>query len=317
MPETTVGAIVTRGSDTSKILLTLRAVEPFKGRWCLPGGHIERDEAAERAVVREVEEETGLAFDARFFDYFDEILPEHDIHAVVMVFEGPGRGDLQLREEVREIRWFTLEEAQQLDLAFQHNRILDAYAARNITPDLRSEMLQEYAVLKEEVVERIDVRSQVLSFTLAIAGVFLTLGAQREVFVEPAVLLIYPLLAACLATIWAQNDIRTGQIGEYIKAWIEPRLKGLHWERYLSHEYGQRQNWLMRHIVELSTYGVFLLSQVGVVLVTAYQADWRFSWIEWVLLAFDAVALVLTAYFITYRRRRVHKQPADRSLHTG
>jgi 8-oxo-dGTP diphosphatase len=314
MPETTVGAIITRGSDTSKILLTLRAVDPFKGSWCLPGGHIEQDEAAEKAVVREIEEETGLTFDARFFGYFDEILPEHDIHAVVMVFEGLGRGDLRVREEVREIRWFTLEEAQQLDLAFQHNRILDAYATRKLTPELRSEMLQEYTVLKEEVVERIDARNQVLSFTLAIAGVFLTLGAQREVFVEPAIMLIYPLLAACLATVWAQNDIRTGQIGEYIKAWIEPRMEGLHWEHFLSREYRQRQNWLMRHTVELSTYGVFLLSQVGVVLVAAYQADWGFSWIEWVLLVSDAVALVLTAYFITYRRRRVHRQPADRPL---
>ncbi|MGC1783861.1 MAG: NUDIX hydrolase [Acidobacteriaceae bacterium] len=53
-----VGAIVIEGGN---VLLVRRAREPFLGQWSLPGGAVELGETLERAVVREVEEETGLA----------------------------------------------------------------------------------------------------------------------------------------------------------------------------------------------------------------------------------------------------------------
>jgi 8-oxo-dGTP diphosphatase len=131
MPETTVAAIIVRSDDVTRILLTRRNGPPFKGLWCLPGGHIDRFERARVAVIREVREETGLDYDARFFRYFDEIIPQHEIHAVVMAFEGVGTGDLVPSEsEVSETGWFTLEEARVLPLAFTHNEILDTYAAK-------------------------------------------------------------------------------------------------------------------------------------------------------------------------------------------
>jgi len=130
MPQTTVAAIIT-GTDTSQVLLTRRNNEPFKGYWCLPGGHIDRYELTREAIIREVKEETGLDFDARFFSYFDEIIPDRDIHAVVMVFEGQGTGTLDAqRSEVTDIGWFSVDEAQSLSLAFTHNKILDAYSAQ-------------------------------------------------------------------------------------------------------------------------------------------------------------------------------------------
>jgi 8-oxo-dGTP diphosphatase len=132
MPEATVAAIVTlTSSSTSEILLTRRTGEPFKGQWCLPGGHIERYEAARDAIIREVKEETGLDFEARFFSYFDERVSERDIHAVVLVFTGCGTGLLDAQEgEVSDIGWFPVDEARSLPLAFTHNEILDAYVAQ-------------------------------------------------------------------------------------------------------------------------------------------------------------------------------------------
>lgn len=43
-----------------KVLLIQRGHEPGKGRWTLPGGYVEEDEAPDETVVREVLEETGL-----------------------------------------------------------------------------------------------------------------------------------------------------------------------------------------------------------------------------------------------------------------
>ena len=133
MPEATVGAIVTTLDHGSlKVLLTRRGVEPYRGYWCIPGGHIDRYEPFANAVVREVGEETGLEFEARFFGCFDEIIPERGIHAVVLVFEGRGTGALSAQPgEVTEIRWFLPEEARSLPLAFDHARILDAYLTEN------------------------------------------------------------------------------------------------------------------------------------------------------------------------------------------
>jgi 8-oxo-dGTP diphosphatase len=131
MPKTTVAAIVLSAENTSKILLTRRNIPPFKGQWCLPGGHIDQYEPVRNAVIREVKEETGLNFDARFFEYFDEIIPEYNIHAVVMVFEGSGVGTLKAQiDEVTEISWFSLDEARSLPLAFMHNQILNRYTAQ-------------------------------------------------------------------------------------------------------------------------------------------------------------------------------------------
>ena len=130
MPITTVAAIIK--NDEDKILLTRRNVEPFKGQWCLPGGHIDQNEKASDAVIREAKEETGLEFEPEFITYFDEIVPELDWHAVVLVFAGKGTGELAAQErEVTDIGWFSLEEARSLSLAFVHNRILDEYAVKS------------------------------------------------------------------------------------------------------------------------------------------------------------------------------------------
>ena len=46
--------------EDNKILLIKRKNDPFKGKWALPGGFVEYGEMVEDAVIREVQEETGI-----------------------------------------------------------------------------------------------------------------------------------------------------------------------------------------------------------------------------------------------------------------
>lgn len=129
MVQATVAAIITKSDgNTKSVLLARRNSEPYKGFWSIPGGHIEPYETAENAVIREIKEEIGTDFEPRFFAYFDEIIPEKDIHAVVIVFTGIARGQPNLcAKEIAEIVWLPLSEAQSLPLAFLQNKVLDLY----------------------------------------------------------------------------------------------------------------------------------------------------------------------------------------------
>jgi 8-oxo-dGTP diphosphatase len=61
-PAVTVDCIVFGLDETDlKILLIQRDIEPFAGRWALPGGFVKLDETLEQSALRELEEETGLS----------------------------------------------------------------------------------------------------------------------------------------------------------------------------------------------------------------------------------------------------------------
>jgi ADP-ribose pyrophosphatase YjhB (NUDIX family) len=56
-PRVGVGAVLIH---EGRALLIRRGKEPLRGRWSVPGGEVELGETLEEALVREVQEETGL-----------------------------------------------------------------------------------------------------------------------------------------------------------------------------------------------------------------------------------------------------------------
>lgn len=74
-------------------------------RWMCPGGHIERDELPDEAVLREVFEETGLHV---------HIIPNHDhIDLVYRCMAKKDAGHLRVnKKETHDVRWFNLSEVE-------------------------------------------------------------------------------------------------------------------------------------------------------------------------------------------------------------
>jgi ADP-ribose pyrophosphatase YjhB (NUDIX family) len=71
-----VGAVVV---DLGRVLLIKRGTEPSKGIWSIPGGLIEVGESLHEAVIREVEEETGLLVEPlELIELIDRIHREGD-----------------------------------------------------------------------------------------------------------------------------------------------------------------------------------------------------------------------------------------------
>lgn len=128
-PVATVGAIITKVENgTQQILLALRNTEPYKNFWSLPGGHIDPYETVEHAVTREIKEEVGLDIQPEFLFYYDEIIPEKNIHAVVNVFKANKNGTIEVDEnEILDARWVTFQDALSMPLAFLHQDIIRKY----------------------------------------------------------------------------------------------------------------------------------------------------------------------------------------------
>ena len=124
------GIIVREG----RVLLGRRRIEPFRGWWDIPGGFLEPWEHPRDAVIREVEEETGLRVHPadllgiwidRYGDGGDYCL---NIYYLCEVLDGetsPG-------DDLIELRWFTPQELPG-QIAFSHARDVLLTWARGVT----------------------------------------------------------------------------------------------------------------------------------------------------------------------------------------
>lgn len=137
-PSLTADICVLAHSNVTEVLLIKRGGHPYIGKWALPGGFANKNEAVEKTAARELFEETGI---------------DHVPMRLVGVYSQPGRdprgwvvstafvanvdkNEIHPRagDDAKEARWFTIIDDTHLssgdisisvdDLAFDHAYII-------------------------------------------------------------------------------------------------------------------------------------------------------------------------------------------------
>ena len=116
-PIATVGALIHNGAGEVLMMRTHK----WKDKWGIPGGKIERGEASEDALRREVKEETALDItDIRFAlvqDSIDSPEFERPEHFILLNYLARATShDVTLNDEAEEFQWLSPQEALKLDL---------------------------------------------------------------------------------------------------------------------------------------------------------------------------------------------------------
>jgi len=111
--------------EGDRVLVTVRGIEPEKGRMDLPGGFVEVGEHPRDALTREAREELGVEVEV---EERSMLLAVHTYGAdgeYVLAIGFRARiisGEPSPADDVAEIRWVKEEEIDALDFAWEHDR---------------------------------------------------------------------------------------------------------------------------------------------------------------------------------------------------
>ncbi len=119
--------IFTIHSAELKVLLVNRGIPPFEGQFALPGGFVLADESLDRAALRELKEETGVAdlYLEQLYSFGD---PGRDprgrvITVAYFALISADRSPLAAGSDAADARWCSARELP--PLAFDHGKILN------------------------------------------------------------------------------------------------------------------------------------------------------------------------------------------------
>ena len=115
-----------------KVVLIRRDLEPFRGKWALPGGFVAMDETLEEAARRELQEETGIEklYLEQLYTFGDLDRDPRGRVVSVAYYALVKLTDQRIRAatDASDAAWFTVSEVR--SLAFDHTHILDVALAR-------------------------------------------------------------------------------------------------------------------------------------------------------------------------------------------
>lgn len=129
-PSVGVGAVLIH---EGKALLARRGKDPLRGRWVVPGGTVEAGETLEEALMREMEEETGLRVrPIEILTVFDRIERDGDqlrYHCVIIDYLCElEAGSLRPGSDVEAVAWAAPEELPRYGLPERaHAVVVDAF----------------------------------------------------------------------------------------------------------------------------------------------------------------------------------------------
>ena len=135
VPKIGVGGLVV---DKGKLLLIRRAYEPSSGLWSIPGGLLEVGESLEEAVVREIEEETGIKVEVKeLLDVLNFVIKDEagkvKYHYVLIDFLAkPVGGELRPSRETLDVRWVSLKDIEKYSLTRTARRLISKASEKGL-----------------------------------------------------------------------------------------------------------------------------------------------------------------------------------------
>lgn len=98
-----------------KILLGVRAKEPFRGKWIIPGGGVKFLESFRETAKREILEEVGIEIDVDHVIDLYEIVNPPDEHRVIIYCRARySGGDIRPSSDLLDAAFFTPTEVREL-----------------------------------------------------------------------------------------------------------------------------------------------------------------------------------------------------------
>ncbi len=117
------------GNKNWQILLILRAHDPFKGLWAIPGGFLEMNEELLDCAIRELAEETSLGnvtlWQLKTYGTIGRDPRGRQITTVYMGIVDYDKSKVAAGDDAANAKWFNINDLPQL--AFDHKKVL-AYA---------------------------------------------------------------------------------------------------------------------------------------------------------------------------------------------
>jgi hypothetical protein len=131
--------------------------------------------------------------------------------------------------------------------------------------------VEQYSSLRSEIEKRLDIRQATLTFTLLLAGTFLSVAAQPGIAAATA--FYYPIVALFLAAAWTHNDAKIGQISQYIRLEVEQHMPFTGWEAYRKSTFDVTHPLTPKSgLISFATKGVFLTTESLALLVGSIRS---------------------------------------------
>ena len=121
----TVGCAIVKNG---KVLVTVRAREPEKGKVDVPGGFLHAGEDPIEGLKREIREELGIEIEADVTDCLSMVAHRYGAEGDFVLALGFAArlvaGEPSASDDVEDVKWVGLDDLERLDFAWDHDREL-------------------------------------------------------------------------------------------------------------------------------------------------------------------------------------------------